>query len=86
MYPEKRFYPAERQVTTEAAIRTRLLGDLYAVLGDGDDSKGYTIRLYYKPLVGWVWGGAGLMVLGGLIALLGRRQYGIVGKDAQDKT
>ena len=86
LYPEKRFYPAERQVTTEAAIRTRLLGDLYAVLGDGDDSKGYTIRLYYKPLVGWVWGGAGLMVLGGLIALLGRRQYGIVGKDAQDKT
>ncbi len=86
MYPEKRFYPAERQVTTEAAIRTRFFGDVYAVLGDGDDSKGYTVRLYHKPLVGWIWGGAGLMVLGGFIASISRRRFSAVGKDAQDNT
>jgi cytochrome c-type biogenesis protein CcmF len=74
MMPEKRFYPAEKQVTTEAAIRSSLLGDVYAVLGDGDDDKGYTIRLYHKPLVSWIWGGAAIMVLGGAIAAFGRRR------------
>ena len=74
MMPEKRFYPAEKQVTTEAAIRSSLLGDVYAVLGDGDDDKGYTIRLYHKPLVSWIWGGAAIMVLGGAIAAFGSRR------------
>jgi cytochrome c-type biogenesis protein CcmF len=74
MMPEKRFYPAEKQVTTEAAIRSSLLSDVYAVLGDGDDDKGYTIRLYHKPLVSWIWGGAAIMVLGGAIAAFGRRR------------
>ena len=70
--PEKRFYPAEGQTTTEAAIRPTLSGDDYAVLGDGDATQGYTLRLYHKPLVSWIWGGAGLMALGGILALAGR--------------
>lgn len=74
MTPEKRFYNAERQTTTEAAIRPRLSGDDYAVLGDGTAEAGYTLRLYRKPLVSWIWGGAGLMALGGAIAALGRRR------------
>ena len=72
--PEKRFYNAERQTTTEAAIRPRLSGDDYAVLGDGSAETGYTLRLYRKPFVSWIWGGAGLMALGGAIAALGRRR------------
>ena len=74
MTPEKRFYNAERQTTTEAAIRPRLSGDDYAVLGDGSAETGYTLRLYRKPFVSWIWGGAGLMALGGAIAALGRRR------------
>jgi cytochrome c-type biogenesis protein CcmF len=74
MTPEKRFYNAERQTTTEAAIRPRLSGDDYAVLGDGTAEAGYTLRLYRKPFVSWIWGGAGLMALGGAIAALGRRR------------
>ena len=66
--PEKRFYPAERQTTTEAAIRTLPTGDDYAVLGDGDDTRGYSFRLYHKPLVAWIWGGAIIMALGGILA------------------
>ena len=72
LYPEKRFYPAERQTTTEAAIRTRLSGDHYAVLGDGDSNTGFTLRLYHKPLVSWIWFGAVMMACGGLIALYRR--------------
>ncbi|NBQ82936.1 MAG: hypothetical protein EBU10_01720, partial [Alphaproteobacteria bacterium] len=40
-----------------------------AVLGDGDSESGYTLRLYDKPLVSWIWGGASLMALGGLLAM-----------------
>jgi len=71
--PEKRFYPAERQTTTEAAIRSRFSGDDYAVLGDGDNEIGYSLRLYHKPLVSWIWGGSFIMALGGLFAFWGRR-------------
>ena len=71
--PEKRFYQAERQTTTEAAIRPRLSGDDYAVLGDGDGEIGYSLRLYHKPLVSWIWGGCLIMALGGLVAFWGRR-------------
>ena len=72
LYPEKRFYPAARQTTTEAAIRTRLSGDDYVVLGDGDAENGYTLRLYHKPLVSLIWMGAVLMALGALTAILTR--------------
>ena len=76
--PEKRVYTAEQQTTTEAAIRPRLGGDDYAVLGDGDDRIGYSLRLYYKPLISWIWGGGVLMATGGFIAMIGRRrQYAV---------
>ena len=74
--PEKRFYPAERQTTTEAAIRPRLSGDDYAVLGDGDEEIGYSLRLYHKPLVSWIWGGGFIMAVGGIMAFIGRRRIG----------
>ena len=70
--PEKRFYTAERQTTTEAAIRPRVGGDDYAVLGDGSAETGYTLRLYHKPLVSWIWAGAGIMALGGAVAGIAR--------------
>ena len=83
MTPEKRFYTAERQTTTEAAIRPRFGGDDYAVLGDGTDATGYTLRLYRKPLVSWIWVGAGLMAIGGAVAAIGRvrrRQVPVVAR------
>ena len=72
--PEKRIYNAERQTTTEAAIRPTIAGDDYAVLGDGDNKIGFTLRLHYKPLVSWIWTGAAIMALGGMIAAIGRQR------------
>ncbi len=72
--PEKRFYMAERQTTTEASIRPGLSGDDYTVLGDGNKIDGYSLRLYHKPLVSWIWGGAAVMGLGGICAFIGRRR------------
>lgn len=70
---ERRFYPAEGQQTTEAAIRVRLDGDLYTVLGEPADGEKWTIRIYYKTLVAWIWIGGFLMSFGGLVSLADRR-------------
>ncbi len=59
--------------TTEAAIRSTFAGDLYAVIGEPDGQGGYAVRLYDKPLIGWIWLGCLVMVLGGAISLSDRR-------------
>jgi len=59
--------------TTEAAIRTTGLEDLYAVIGDPDGEGGWTVRVYHEPLVPWIWAGTLAMVAGGLLSLTDRR-------------
>ena len=72
--PEKREYQTRTMVTTEAAIYSTFFGDLYAVVGDLDkNSGGYITRIYFNPLVPWMWAGAILMVLGAAISLTDRR-------------
>src|SRR3546814_3545675 len=67
--------------TTEAAIRTTLLADLYAVIGDADGQGGWTVRVYHEPLVPWIWLGCLLMVAGGLTSLSDRRlRVGEIGR------
>ena len=73
LYPEKRIYPVERQTTTEAAIRQTVTADYYAVLGDGNRTDGYTVRLYHKPFVSWIWIGVIMMALGVLTSILIQR-------------
>ena len=73
LFPERRWYPVERQPTTEAGIVTLWHGDLYAVLGDPDGSGRWVTRYYYNPGVAWMWAGALVMALGGLISVSDRR-------------
>ena len=73
LHPEKRFYPVENGNSTGVAIRTNLLSDVYAVIGDSDGKGGYVLRLYWNPLVPWIWLGAVVMALGGVISLTDRR-------------
>jgi cytochrome c-type biogenesis protein CcmF len=70
--PERRIYGVQKRQTTEAAIHTTWLADLYTVIGD-QDGAGWTIRLYHNPLAPWIWIGAVLCVLGGLVSLTDRR-------------
>lgn len=70
---ENRQYVANGQVTTEAAIYSTFWYDLYAVLGDSAGQGRFTVRLYFKPLVPWLWIGSCLMVLGGFLSLSDRR-------------
>ena len=69
LYPERRWYPVARSQTTNTAIATNGLGDLYLALGDPDGQGGWVLRAYYNPLVPWIWFGAILAALGGLVAL-----------------
>jgi cytochrome c-type biogenesis protein CcmF len=71
--PEKRLYPVQNMPTTEAAIHTTGLRDLYAVIGDPDGSGGWTVRIYHEPLVPWIWAGSLIMMLGGAVSLTDRR-------------
>jgi cytochrome c-type biogenesis protein CcmF len=72
--PEIRRFPVEQQTTSEAAIRSRFSGDLYAVLGDGNETIGWTLRIYQNPFIGFIWIGAIVMALGGGLAMLGSRR------------
>jgi len=71
--PAQRRYQQPPMETTEAAISPSLLGDLYAVVGEGDAERGWAVRLYWKPLVSWIWLGALIMALGGFLSLSDRR-------------
>jgi len=87
LYPEKRRYFSSAMPMTEAAIRSSFLGDLYVSLGDpiAGDKPSWSMRVYHKPFVPWLWAGVLLMVSGGVIAALDRR-YRRRNLDAQLKT
>ena len=69
--PQSRSFTAPPTETNEAAIQTLLSGQLYTVLGQGDEGGRWQLRLWWKPLVTLIWLGGALVGLGGLLALLG---------------
>ncbi len=73
LYPEKRHYPVQGSTMTEADIDTGLFGDLYVSLGEPVGGGAWSVRVYSKPFITWIWGGCVLMALGGLLALTDRR-------------
>jgi cytochrome c-type biogenesis protein CcmF len=74
MEPARRWFPVARQNTTEVAIRTNLLYDLYAVIGEEDSAAGKAvIRLHFNLLAPWIWLGAAIMALGAALSLSDRR-------------
>jgi cytochrome c-type biogenesis protein CcmF len=73
MQPEARSYPTPPMETTEAAIHSLPGGDLFAVIGDPQGDKGWSVRLYFRPLQAFMWAGAILMTLGGVVSLSDRR-------------
>lgn len=73
LFPEKRVYPVQGMPTTEAAIDAGVFRDIYLVIGDPQAQGGWAVRTYIKPFANWIWAGAILMALGGLISLSDRR-------------
>ncbi|MGB7815217.1 MAG: heme lyase CcmF/NrfE family subunit [Methylotenera sp.] len=81
LHPEKRFYPVQGAMMTEADIEPGVLKDIYVSLGEPLENGAWSVRIYIKPFVRWIWGGCILMALGGILALMDRR-YRIVNKKA----
>lgn len=73
LFPEKRVYPVTRMPTTEAAIDNGIWRDIYLVIGDQQADGGWAVRTYVKPLANWIWAGAIIMALGGVLSLSDRR-------------
>ena len=71
--PEQRTYKVQRTGMTEAAIHTTLWRDIYVALGDPLDKNSWSMRLYYKPFIVWIWLGAFFMAFGGFLAILSKR-------------
>ncbi len=73
LYPAKRFYPVRNTPMTEAGIDRGLFRDLFVAMGDQLSMDEWVVRVQYKPMIRWIWGGCLLMALGGLLAISDRR-------------
>jgi cytochrome c-type biogenesis protein CcmF len=74
LHPEKRVYNASGMAMTEAAVRPVVFSDLYVAMGEQLDEQGaWTVRLFHKPFINWLWLGALLMVVGGFMAAADKR-------------
>ncbi len=69
---ERRFYPIRGMETSEAAIKAHGPGDLYISFGENTSGRGWPVRLFYNPFVGFLWIGAGVTAFGGLLAFADR--------------
>jgi cytochrome c-type biogenesis protein CcmF len=73
MEPSRRAFPDRGMATTEAALMTRGVSQLYVSIGDPNRDGSLPVRLYFKPHVLLIWLGAGFMFFGGALSLSDRR-------------
>jgi len=73
MEPSRRTFPARNMATTEAALMTRRVSQLYLSIGDPNPDGAIPVRLYFKPQVLMIWLGAVIMFIGGALSLSDRR-------------
>jgi cytochrome c-type biogenesis protein CcmF len=73
MEPSRRTFPARNMATTETALMTRRLSQLYLSLGDPNPDGSVPVRIYFKPQVTMIWLGAVVMFIGGAFSLSDRR-------------
>ena len=84
LHPEKRFYQVQSNVMTEAGIDGNVTRDLYASLAEPlDDARQvWSVRLQVKPFVRWIWFGAVLMSIGGVLSITDKRYRSVKMKGA----
>jgi cytochrome c-type biogenesis protein CcmF len=84
LYPEKRDYRSGMPMT-EAGIDAGLTRDLFVALGEplGNDGA-WSLRIYHKPFVRWIWLGGLFMALGGLLSALDKRYFRLARKARQE--
>ncbi len=73
LHPQKRIYNASGMPMTEAAIDYGFTRDVYVALGDELDNGAWTVRVFHKPFINWLWIGGLFLALGGVLAASDRR-------------
>ena len=73
MEPSRRAFPDRDMATTEAALMTRGVSQIYVSIGDPNKDGSVPVRLYFKPHVLMIWLGAVFMFIGGGLSLSDRR-------------
>ena len=73
LHPERRLYDVQGMATTEAGIDRGLTRDLYVALGEPQQDGAWALRTYLKPFANWIWLGAMIMAVGGIVSLTDRR-------------
>lgn len=71
--PEKRMYLSQGMPMTEAAIHSTISRDLFIAMGEPLDDGAWAIRIYIKPFVIWLWAGALVMAIGGVLSISDKR-------------
>ena len=82
IHPAKRRYDQSGQQMTESGIDAGLFGDLYVSLGERLDNGTWSVRIYSRPFVRWIWAGGFFAAIGGLLALSDKRYWRRRGKRA----
>ncbi len=72
-HPQKRVYRVQRSPMTEAGLAWTWNRDLFVAMGEDLGGGSWSLRLQYKPMVRFIWLGAIIMSLGGLLAITDRR-------------
>lgn len=72
LQPQLRLFTVQKMALTKTAIKARPFDDLYIALAENLPNNAWSIRVYYKPFVRWIWVGGLIMMIGGLVAALGR--------------
>ena len=86
MESSKRSYPSRGTSTTQTALISRGVSQLYVSLGEAGTDGSLAVRIYYKPLVLLIWLGAVVMVIGGGLSLSDRRLRVGAPRPARGKT
>ena len=74
LHPERRIYVATGTPSTEMAIDAGFLRDLFVTLGEQKPDGAWSMTIYVKPFIRWIWLGAIFMAFGGTLAA-GDKRY-----------
>ena len=85
LHPERRLYLASGTPSTEMAIDAGFWRDLFVTLGEEKGAAAWSMTIYVKPFVRWVWLGAIFMCLGGVVAAGDKRYRRALEKHAVNK-
>ena len=81
--PQRHFYFASEQPTSEVRRYSTFREDLYMVFSGVTDDEKATVQIYLNPLVRWVWIGGIVMFLGSILTMVpNRREMRLVRREA----